>query len=53
MRSTDLTRQQLERIEREVEKHHRYYLRMWKRAEANDMPLDDPLARGSATRGTA
>ena len=46
MRSTDLTREQLERIERHVDKHLRYYVQMWKRAQANDMPLDDPLVQG-------
>jgi hypothetical protein len=29
-----------------VDKHHRYYVQMWKRAQANDMPLDDPLVHG-------
>src|SRR4051812_42167158 len=46
MRSMELTREQLERIEREVERQHRYYVRMWKRAQAADMPLDDPPVPG-------
>ena len=41
-----MTREQLERIEREVEKHHRFYVRVWKRVQANDMKLDDPLVQG-------
>jgi hypothetical protein len=24
-----------------VVRHHRYYLKMWRRAQANDMALDD------------
>ena len=46
MRSTDLTRQQLERIERAVERHLRYYLSAWRRAQANDIPMDDPIVQG-------
>ena len=43
MRSTELTRDQLERIEREVKKQWRYYELLWKRAQANDMPPSDPF----------
>ncbi|HYP06080.1 MAG TPA: hypothetical protein VER03_07565 [Bryobacteraceae bacterium] len=46
MRSEDLSREQLERLDREVERQHRYYVLLWKRAQANDMPLQDPLVRG-------
>ena len=46
MRSTELTREQLERMEREVERHHRYYLKLWRRAQANDMALNDPFVQG-------
>src|SRR4051812_442164 len=46
MRSKELTREPLERIEREVDRHHRYYVRMSKRAQANDIPLEDPLVQG-------
>jgi hypothetical protein len=33
-------------MERDVERHHRYYLKLWRRAQANDMPLDDPFVQG-------
>ena len=33
MPKASAAREQLERIERQVEKHHRYYVRMWKRAQ--------------------
>jgi hypothetical protein len=46
MQSTELTREQLERMQRDVERHHRYYLNLWRRAQANDMPLDDPFLQG-------
>src|SRR5687768_2517186 len=45
-RPTELMREQLERIERVVERQLAYYLEAWRRAQANDMPLDDPLVRG-------
>ena len=45
MRSTELTREQLERMERDVERHHRYYLKLGRRAQANDMALHDPFVR--------
>jgi hypothetical protein len=31
---------------RDVERHHRYYLKLWRRAQANDMPLNDPFVQG-------
>ena len=46
MRSTELTRDQLERMERDVDRHRAYYLTLWKRAQANDMPLTDPFVQG-------
>jgi hypothetical protein len=46
MRSTDLTRDQLERMERDVGRHQRYYLKLWRRAQANDMSLDEPFVVG-------
>jgi hypothetical protein len=49
MRSTELTREQLERIEREVERQRNYYLKLWRRAQAND----SPLAKSTKTSGLA
>jgi hypothetical protein len=46
MRSTDLTREQLERIRRQVDRQLGFYLKLWRRAQANDMPLDDPFVLG-------
>jgi hypothetical protein len=33
-------------MERGVERHHRYYLKLWRRAQANDMALNDPFVQG-------
>src|SRR5688500_2857791 len=44
MRSTELTRDQLEWMERGVERHHRYYLKLWHRAQANNMALNDAVS---------
>jgi hypothetical protein len=46
MRTTELSRDQLERVERDIERRHRYYLKLWRRAQANDMALDDPFVQG-------
>ncbi len=51
MRSTELTRDQLERMQRDVERHHCYYLKLWRRAQANDMALDDPFVQGICRAG--
>ena len=44
--SRELTSEQLDRMRRVVERHRRYYLLAWQRAQANDMPLNDPLVEG-------
>ena len=46
MRPKDLTREQLERMRRVVERQLDYYLQLWHRAQANDMPLNEPLVQG-------
>ena len=46
MTSRDLTGEQLDRLIRTADEHLAYYLRAWRRVQANDIPLDDPLAMG-------
>ena len=46
MTSRDLTGEQLDRLIRTADEQLDYYLRAWRRVQANDIPLDDPLAVG-------
>jgi hypothetical protein len=46
LRSSDLTREQLDRLQRELDRQRRYYVLLWKRSQANDMPMSDPLVLG-------
>ena len=46
MDSRDLTRDQIERLERVVLRHRRYYLALYRRAQANDIPFEDTLVQG-------
>lgn len=43
MTSRQLTRPQLNTILRQVERHRDYFQRLYERAQAQGMPLEDPL----------
>src|SRR5687767_6771543 len=46
MTSRDLTGEQLDRLIHTANEQLAYYLRAWQRVQANNIPLDDPLAVG-------
>ena len=44
VRSSELTAEELARLRAATDGHLDYYLRLWRRVQANDMPFHDPLA---------
>src|SRR5688572_23509479 len=49
----DLTGEQLDRLIRDADRQFGYFSRAWRRCQANDIPLDDPLAIGICDVGAA